>query len=100
MHTQDEGIRPTTYDKVSSLKAMYKNGVITPASSSQISDGAAAVMVCNENGLKKLGLRPMAKVVAQTVVGSDPVIMLEGPVPATGAALEKAGLKAEDLDVV
>merc|ERR1712151_562807 len=73
---------------------------ITPASSSQIADGAAAIMVCNENGLKKLGLKPRAKIYAMSVVGSDPVIMLEGPVPATGAALAKAGLKPSDIDVI
>merc|ERR1712000_361540 len=57
-------------------------------------------MVCNEAGLKKLGVQPMAKIVALAVVGHDPVIMLEGPVPATGEALKKAGLKAEDIDLV
>merc|ERR1719321_1375152 len=74
--------------------------MITPATSSQICDGAAALLVCNEEGLKKLGVSPMAKIKALSVVGSDPVIMLEGPVPATGAALQKAGLKASDMDVV
>jgi len=100
MHTQDEGIRATSYDIVSKLKPMYKNGVISPATSSQIADGAAAIMVCNENGLKKLGLKPRVKFTALAVVGSDPVIMLEGPVPATGAALKKVGLKAEDIDLI
>lgn len=100
MHLNDEGIRPSTYENVSKLKPMHTNGLITPATSSQICDGAAAVMVCNENGLKKLGLKPRAKIVALSVVGSDPVIMLEGPVPATGAALSKAGLKAADIDLL
>mmetsp|Transcript_13247 Transcript_13247/g.34414 ORF Transcript_13247/g.34414 Transcript_13247/m.34414 type:complete len:420 (-) Transcript_13247:47-1306(-) len=100
MHVQDEGLRPTTYEKLSALKPMFKNGRITPATSSQICDGAAAILVCNENGLKRLGLRPLAKIIGMAVVGSDPVIMLEGPVPATGAALKKAGLKPEDIDVV
>jgi len=100
MHTQDEGIRATTYDKVAALKPMYKNGICSPATASQICDGAAAIMVCNENGLKKLGLKPRVKFTALAVVGSDPVIMLEGPVPATGAALKKAGLKGSDIDVV
>merc|ERR1712137_1338847 len=76
------------------------NGSLTPASSSQICDGASAILVCNEEGLKKLGVRPKARIVALAVVGSDPVIMLEGPVPATGAALKKAGLQAADIDVV
>merc|ERR1712166_424910 len=85
MHTKDEGLRPTTYEKTAGLKAMFQNGIITPATSSQICDGAAAVMICNEEGLKKLGIRPRAKITAMTVVGADPVIMLEGPVPATAA---------------
>merc|ERR1712054_164371 len=79
---------------------MMQNGKITPATSSQICDGASAIMVCNENGLKKLGVQPKAKIVALTVVGSDPVIMLEGPVPATGAALKKTGIKPEEIDVI
>merc|ERR1712146_11927 len=79
---------------------MYKNGIITPATSSQICDGAAAVLVCNDAGLQKLGLKPRAKITALSVVGSYPVIMLEGPVPATAAALERSGLKPEDIDVV
>merc|ERR1719198_1979961 len=74
--------------------------MISPATSSQICDGAAAVLVCNEHGLKKLGVQPKAKIVALSVVGADPVIMLEGPVPATGAALEKAGLKPKQIDVI
>jgi acetyl-CoA acetyltransferase family protein len=100
MHTKDEGIRAATFEGTAKLKPMYKNGIVTPATSSQICDGAAAVLVCNEAGLKKLGVQPMAKIVAMSVVGSDPVIMLEGPVPATGAALQKAGLKPEDMDVI
>mmetsp|Transcript_82235 Transcript_82235/g.145692 ORF Transcript_82235/g.145692 Transcript_82235/m.145692 type:complete len:418 (-) Transcript_82235:68-1321(-) len=100
MHTVDEGLRKTTYESVSKLKPMFSNGMLTPATSSQICDGAAAVMLCNENGLKKLGLKPRAKITALSVVGSDPVIMLEGPVPATGAVLEKAGLKPSDIDVI
>jgi acetyl-CoA C-acetyltransferase len=100
MHTKDEGIRPSTYEGTAKLKAMFKNGMITPATSSQICDGAAAILVCNEAGLEKLGVQPLAKITALAVVGSDPVIMLEGPVPATAAALQKAGLKASDLDVI
>jgi len=100
MHTVDEGLRPTTLEGLSKLKPMLKNGQITPATSSQICDGASAILVCNENGLKKLGLRAKVKILALSVVGSDPVVMLEGPVPATGAALKRAGLKAEDIDVI
>lgn len=97
--TTDEGLRKTSYESLAKLKPMFQNGVMTPATSSQICDGAAAIMVCNENGLKKLGLKPRAKIVALSVVGADPVIMLEGPVAATGAALARAGIKASDIDV-
>lgn len=100
IHTKDEGIRSVTYESTAKLKPMFKNGIISPATSSQICDGASAILVCNENGLKKLGLQPKAKIVALSVVGSDPIIMLEGPVPATAAALERAGLKPEQIDVV
>merc|ERR1712070_1188326 len=100
MHSQDEGIRAVTYEKTAALKPMFKNGIITAATSSQICDGAAAVMVCNEDGLKKLGIRPKAKIAALSVVGADPLIMLEGPVPATGAALKKTGIKPEEIDVI
>jgi len=100
MHTKDEGIRATTYEGVAKLKPMAQNGMITPATSSQICDGAAAIMVCNEAGLKKLGVKPLAKITALAVVGHDPVIMLEGPVPATAEALKRAGLKASDIDLV
>jgi len=100
MHTKDEGIRAATYEGTAKLKPMFKNGMITPATASQICDGASAILVCNEEGLKKLGVQPKARIVALSVVGADPVIMLEGPVPATGAALEKAGLKPEQIDVI
>lgn len=100
MHTEDEGIRVSTYEGLAALKPMYKTGIITAGTSSQVCDGASAVLICNENGLKKLGLQPVAKVKAMAVVGSDPIIMLEGPVAATGVALKKAGLKASDIDLV
>jgi acetyl-CoA C-acetyltransferase len=100
MHVLDEGIRDVTYEGVAKLKPMFQNGVITPATSSQICDGASAILVCNEDGLKKLGVKPRAKIVALSVVGHDPVIMLEGPVPATGAALTRAGLKADQIDII
>jgi len=100
MHDSDEGIRPTTFEGLAKLKPLFEKGVVTPGTASQICDGAAAILVCNENGLKKLGLRPRAKIGALSVVGADPVIMLEGPVPATGDALTRAGLKMEDIDVV
>lgn len=99
-HVHDEGIRASTLEGLSKLKPILQNGIVHPGVASQIADGAAAVMICNENGLKKLGLRPLAKIIALAVVGSDPVIMLEGPVPATADALRRAGLKIEDIDVI
>jgi len=100
MHVKDEGLRQTTYENIAKLKPMFKNGVVTPASASQICDGAAAILVCNEQGLRKLGLRPKAKIISLAVVGADPVVMLEGPVPATAEALRRSGLRPEDIDLL
>jgi acetyl-CoA C-acetyltransferase len=100
MHVEDEGIRPgTNMEGVAKMKVMLKNGILTPATSSQICDGAAALLICNENGLKRLGVKPLAKITALTLAATDPVIMLEGPVPASKACLQKAGLKIEDMDL-
>ena len=84
----DEGIRPgTTAAKLAKLRTLRKGegGVITAGTASQITDGASAMLICNEAGLRKLGLEPRAKIVCQTVVGSDPIMMLYGPIP-VGAA--------------
>lgn len=100
VHDVDEGIRPeVNLEQMQKLKTLDPKGIITAATSSQICDGAAAVLVCNENGLKKLGLRPRARVVAQAQAGTDPIIMLEGPIPAGKKCLEKAGLKSSDIDI-
>eukprot|EP00913_Durusdinium_trenchii_P024813 g23289.t1 len=69
---------------------MFPNGIMTPASSSQICDGASAVLICNERGLEKLGLKPMARIHSLALAAADPVVMLEGPIPASKKALEKA----------
>lgn len=99
-HVLDEGIRPgTNIEGVAKMKPMLKNGLMTPATSSQICDGAAAVLICNERGLKKLGVKPMAKITMLALAATDPVIMLEGPVPASKLVLQKAGLKIEDMDL-
>jgi acetyl-CoA acetyltransferase family protein len=98
----DEGIRPNPdVAKMGMLKAVFKpeGGVITAANSSQVSDGAGAVLLASEKKCKELGLKPRARVVARAVVGSDPELMLTGPIPATQAALKKAGLKADDIDI-
>ncbi|HEX2494314.1 MAG TPA: acetyl-CoA C-acetyltransferase, partial [Steroidobacter sp.] len=76
-----------------------EDGRITAASSSQICDGAAGVMIVNEKGLKTLGAPPLARIHHMTVIGHDPVIMLEAPIPATRRALQKSGMKIEDIDL-
>ena len=78
---------------------MGKGGVCTAASASQICDGAAGLMVVNERGLKLLGVQPLARVHHMTVIGGDPVVMLETPMPATAHALKKAGMKIDDIDL-
>jgi len=100
-HVVDEGIRAdTNLEGMKKLKLLNPDGGRhTAATSSQICDGAAALLVCNENGLKKLGLKPRAKIVAMALAGSDPVIMLEGPIPATRNVLKAAGMKLSDIDV-
>lgn len=101
MHTQDEGIRmEATLGAISGLEPMQEGGKLTAANASQICDGAAAVMIANGETCKRLGLKPMAKILAMSVVGTDPVIMLEGPIKATEKALEKAGLELGDIDLV
>jgi acetyl-CoA acetyltransferase family protein len=97
----DEGVRAnTSLEKMMSLRAAFKeDGVITAANSSQITDGAGAVMLASAEKADKLGLKKRAKIVARVVVGSDPGITLTGPIPATKKALERAGLKMSDIDV-
>ena len=91
MVTEDEGIRPdTSVESLSGLKNLSEGGSLTAGTSSQICDGAAAVMIVNDEGLKKLGIKPRAKIIALALAGDDPVIMLTGPIPATKTALEKA----------
>jgi len=101
LHDADEGIRPSTsMAGLASLKALKpKNGTVTAGLASQICDGAAAVLICNEAGLKKLGIRPRAKIVSLAVAGSDPVMMLAGPIPATYKALKRCGLSMADMDL-
>ena len=100
MHVQDEGIRlDATLGAISGLQPLSEDGVLTAANASQICDGAAAVMIVNGETCKRLGLKPMARIVAMSVIGSDPVIMLEGPIPATEKVLERAGLEMADIDL-
>jgi acetyl-CoA acetyltransferase family protein len=99
---KDEGIRrDTTMAKLAALKpAFLETGVITAASSSQISDGAAAVLVASEAAVKRYGLKPRAKIISMTVAGVDPTMMLSGPIPASRTVLAKAGLTVKDMDTV
>ncbi len=100
-HHIDEGIRfDATLDGIKGVKLINENGGrLTAASASQICDGASGVMIVNEKGLKALGVKPMARVHHMTMVGGDPVIMLEAPLPATERALKKAGMKIDDIDL-
>lgn len=101
MHTVDEGIRPSAnLETLAQLKPILKNGILTAAAASQLCDGAAAMLVCNERGLARLGLQPRARVVALGLAGIDPILMLEGPIPATQQVLTKAGLSMKDIDLV
>jgi len=100
VHEVDEGIRfEPSLEKTKALEPLAPGGVITAANSSQICDGAAAVLIANERALKLHKLVPRARFHTLTVVGDDPVIMLEGPIPATQKALAKSGLRIEDFDV-
>jgi len=97
----DEGVRmPPSLEKMAQLKPSFEpDGVITAANSSQISDGAAAVLVMGAERARELKLRPRARIVAQAIVGSEPTIMLTGPIPATAKVLKKAGLELKDIDL-
>ena len=100
MVTVDEGIRfDASEESLSGLNTLTDEGVLTAGTSSQICDGAAAVMLVNDAGLEKLGLKPRAKVVALALAGDDPVIMLTGPIPASKNVLEKASMSIEDMDL-
>ncbi len=97
----DEAPRQTSPEKLAGLKpAFVKDGTITAGNSSGINDGAAAMLLASEEAMKKYGLTPMAKIVSMAVAGVDPAIMGIGPVPATQKALQRAGLKISDLDLV
>ncbi len=98
---QDEGIRPdTTLEKLAGLNPAFKpDGKVTAGNSSQISDGAAAVLIMSEEKAKELGLKPRARFVDFALAGVDPVMMLTGPIPATQKVLDKAGLTIDDIDV-
>ncbi len=100
LHSVDEGIRfESSLEAMRAVKLLQEGGALTAATSSQICDGSAGVMVVNEAGLKKLGVEPLARIHHMTVIGGDPVIMLEAPIPATARALKKAGMSIDDIDL-
>ncbi|HET9282709.1 MAG TPA: thiolase family protein [Candidatus Angelobacter sp.] len=100
--SRDEGIRPdTTLEKMATLKTVFKSdGVVTAANSSQITDGAAAVLIMERSHAEKLGLRPMARFHSFALAAEDPVLMLGAPIPATRKILARAQLKLEDIDLI
>jgi acetyl-CoA C-acetyltransferase len=98
--TRDEGLRETSLDKLAALKPVAReNGVHTAGNSSQISDGAAAVLMMTAAKAEALGLTPRARIVDTCLVGVDPVLMLTGPIDATRRLLERTGLGIDDIDV-
>jgi acetyl-CoA acetyltransferase family protein len=103
-HVTDQGIRPPAEDsleKLASLKPAFKeDGKITAGNSSQVSDGAAAVLLMTREKADELGLKPRARLVDQTTVGVDPVLMLTGPIPATRKILDRNGMKIDDVDLI
>ena len=99
-HTVDEGIRfDASLEGISGVKLLAEGGRISAATASQICDGASGIMVVSEAGLKTLGVAPLARIHHMSVLGGDPVIMLEAPIPATQRALQRAGMSIDDIDL-
>jgi acetyl-CoA C-acetyltransferase len=99
-HLADEGIRyDATLETIGAVNPLQEGGCISPANASQICDGASAVLVVSERALKQHGLTPIARIVNLTVTAGDPVIMLEEPIRATTRALERAGLRLDEIDL-
>jgi acetyl-CoA acetyltransferase family protein len=100
-YVTDQGLRESTLEGLSQLRPAFKeDGKVTAGNSSQVSDGAAAVLLMSREKADALGLEPRARIVDQTTVGVDPVIMLTGPIPATEKLLERNGMKMDDIDLV
>jgi acetyl-CoA acyltransferase len=101
-YVSDQGIRPdTNLEKLAELKPAFKeDGKITAGNSSQVSDGAAAVLMMTREKADELGLKPRARILDQTTVGVDPVLMLTGPIPATRKLLDRNGMKLDDIDLI
>ena len=97
--TADEGIRETSLEALGGLDPVPGQEVHTAGTSSQVSDGAAVVILANQKAVDELGLEPRAKIIASTLVGVDPVTMLKGPIPASRKVLDQTGLSVDDIDV-
>ncbi|GAA4490100.1 steroid 3-ketoacyl-CoA thiolase [Rhodococcus olei] len=97
--TRDQGLRDTTLESLAKLKPVIEGGIHTAGTASQISDGAAAVLLMDSDRALALGLKPRARIVSQVLVGAEPEYHLDGPVQATAKVLEKAGMKIGDLDL-
>jgi acetyl-CoA C-acetyltransferase len=95
---RDEGLRETSLEKLATLNPVVPGGIHTAGTSSQVSDGASAVLLASPEKAKELGLKPRARIVATTLVGVDPVTMLKGPIPASRKVLGQTGLKVEQID--
>jgi len=98
----DQGVRlPPDRERMTNLKPVFKeDGVVTAGNASQVSDGAAAILVASADAVERFNLNPRARILARVVVGSDPTLMLDGPIPATRLVLKKAGLTLNDMDVI
>jgi acetyl-CoA C-acetyltransferase len=96
---RDEGLRKTSLEKLAALNPVEPGGIHTAGTSSQVSDGASAVLLASPQRAKALGLKPRARIVTTTLVGVDPVTMLKGPIPATRKVLKQTGLSMHDMDV-
>jgi acetyl-CoA C-acetyltransferase len=97
---RDQGIRETNAEALAGLKPVQEGGIHTAGNSSQISDGAAAVLWTSAEKAKELGLKPRARIVAQALVGSDPYYLLDGPIDGTAKVLKKSGMEMSDLDLI
>ncbi|MFZ2239868.1 MAG: acetyl-CoA C-acyltransferase, partial [Gordonia amarae] len=98
--TRDQGLRETTPESLAALKPVIEGGIHTAGTSSQISDGAAAVLLMDEAKARELGLRPRARIVTQALVGAEPHYHLDGPVQATERVLARSGMSMSDIDLV
>jgi acetyl-CoA C-acetyltransferase len=97
---RDQGIRASTLEGLSQLKSVHEGGIHTAGNSSQISDGAAAVLWMTADKAREYGLKPRARIVQDVVVGTDPYYLLDGPIDATQEALRKTGMKLSDFDLI